>query len=145
VFETVFSEGTTHKGTITSFNDKGAVIALPYGIEGYCYSKQLVKADASKAKTEEALDFVVVEFNKEAKRVVVSHLRTYAEDPEDERTVKKNAASTSKGVKKVKDSLEKTTLGDLEALSNLKEAMEKGAKAKTTKKKKAEEESSDEE
>lgn len=137
VFESVFTDGSVHKGTITGFNDKGAIIALPYGIEGYCYSKQLVKEDGSKAKVDESLDFAVVEFNKEGKRVVVSHVRTYGAEVEEEQdTKKKSSSGASKGVKKVKESLEKTTLGDISALSDLRDAMEKGGKAKASRKKK---------
>src|SRR5246127_951444 len=121
VFETIFTEGSVHKGTVLSVNDKGAVIGLPYGVEGFNPSKHLIKADKKQAQVEEVLDFKVIEFNKDSKRIVVSHARTHEEE---KRAYEKaeNAAKetekeeTKKAVKKVKDTQEKTTLGDISAL-----------------------------
>ena len=77
VFETIFTEDSVHKGTVLSVNDKGAVIGLPYGVEGFNPSKHLIKADKKQAQVEEVLDFKVIEFNKDSKRIVVSHARTH--------------------------------------------------------------------
>ena len=129
VFETVFTEGSVHQGTVTSVNDKGAVIGLTYGVEGFCPGKHLVKADGSNAKIEEVLDFKVIEFSKDAKKIIVSHARTHEEAKEYEKTAERDAKKvdreeTKKTVKKMKDNSEKTTLGDISALSNLKDKMD---------------------
>jgi small subunit ribosomal protein S1 len=131
VFETVFGEGSVHQGTIISFEGSSATVALPYGVEGYCAAKQLRKEDGSKAKVEDAMSFVVLEFNKDNKRIVVSHTRTFdeAEDISKPAAKKKGAPTGAKSnVKSNNDKVEKTTLGDLDALANLKESMEKGEK-----------------
>ena len=133
VFETVFSVGSVHKGTITSINDKGAVVALPYGVEGFAPTRHLKKQDGTTAKVDEQLDFVVIEFNKENKKIIVSHTRTFEEDP---KAAKKEAAEKAKSenksakqsVKKLNEKVEKTTLGDLSDLSELKKELEKGKK-----------------
>ncbi len=129
VFETVFTEGSVHKGTITSVNDKGAVVSLTYGVEGFCPGKHLVKADGTSGKSEEVLDFKVIEFSKDSKKIIVSHARTHEEVKESERAAEKEAKKAEredakKAVKKVKDSVEKTTLGDISALSALKDKMD---------------------
>ncbi len=133
VFESVFTVGSIHKGTITSINDKGAVVALTYGVEGFAPSKHLVKADGSTAKADEAIDFKVIEFSKDQKKIIVSHSRIHEDESNEKKTVEKaekkaSAEETKKAVKKVKDSVEKTTLGDIEALSALKSEMDKGSK-----------------
>jgi small subunit ribosomal protein S1 len=134
VFENVFTEGSVHQGTIIENKDKSGIVALPYGVEGICPSKHLKKEDGTNAKVEETLDFKVIEFNKEAKKIVVSHTRTF-EEGEDRPSVtaakggaKKAAggSSTSQVVKAINQNTEKSTLGDLDALSALKEKMEKG-------------------
>lgn len=135
VFETIFGEGSVHQGTIIENKDKSGIVALPYGVEGICPSKHLRKEDGTNAKVEETLDFKVIEFNKEAKKIVVSHTRTF-EEGEDKPTAtsakagsaKKSGAgsSTSQQVKAINQNTEKSTLGDLDALSALKEKMEKG-------------------
>ena len=118
VYETVFPVGSVHQGTITSMNEKGAVVTLPYGVEAFAYSRQLEKADKSKARVDETLDFKVVEFNKDNKRIVVSHTRTF-QDAEDEARAKaeneeaKKDRAAKKSVKKINEQLEKTTLGDV--------------------------------
>jgi small subunit ribosomal protein S1 len=129
VFETVFTVDSVHKGTVMSVNDKGAIIGLTYGVEGFCPARHLAKADGSSAKAEETLDFKVIEFSKDAKRIVVSHARLHEEVKEDERRVRKaskeaEAEDNKKAVKKVKDSQEKTTLGDISALSALRDKMD---------------------
>ncbi len=129
VFETIFTEDSVHTGTVLSVNDKGAVIGLPYGVEGFNPSKHLIKADKTQAKAEEVLEFKVLEFSKDSKRILVSHARTHEEEKRaHEKTVKATKAAeqdeTQKAVKKVKDTQEKTTLGDISALSDLKNEMD---------------------
>lgn len=129
VFETIFTEDSVHTGTVLSINDKGAVIGLPYGVEGFNPIKHLVKADKKQAQVEEVLDFKVIEFNKDSKRIVVSHARTHEEEKRAHEKAEKTAKAdekeeTKKAVKKVKDTQEKTTLGDISALSDLKDKMD---------------------
>jgi len=133
VFETIFSEGSVHQGTITAMQDKGAIVALPYGLEGFAPAKHLVKAEGGQAGLDETLDFKVIEFSKDSKKIIVSHARIH----EEAKTSAKNAAikdaeveenETKKSVKKIKENIEKSTLGDLSVLSNLKEEMEQNEK-----------------
>lgn len=128
VFETTFAEGSVHQGTIIEEKkDKAAIISLPYGVEGICPKKHLKKADGSNAVVEEILEFKVIEFNKEGKKIVVSHTRTFEEGDDTPSKAKKKSTSTSTGnkaVKEINDSNEKSTLGDLDALSALKSEME---------------------
>jgi small subunit ribosomal protein S1 len=140
VFESTFSDGSIHRGTIIEMKDKSGIVSLPYGVEGICPAKHLKKEDGQNAKVEETLDFKVIEFNKELKKIVVSHTRTF-EEGEDRpsssakpsaaaKTAKapKKAAvsSTDQAVKAVNENTEKSTLGDFDALAELKEKMEKG-------------------
>ncbi|MBQ7984076.1 MAG: 30S ribosomal protein S1, partial [Bacteroidales bacterium] len=119
VFETIFTVGSVHEGTVTSVNEKsGAVVNLPYGIEGFCPKGQMAKEDKSMPKVDEKLPFKVREFQKEAKRIVLSHLRTWKQEDE-------NRAKKENPVKKLNQTLEKTTLGDIDVLASLKEEMEK--------------------
>ena len=129
VFETIFTVDSIHEGTITEIFDKGAVVALPYGVEGFATPRHLVKEDGSQAKVEEKLEFKVIEFNKTAKRIIVSHSRVFEDVQKFEEKAKKTAEekSTKKAVKQVKDKLEKTTLGDITELAALKEQMTAGA------------------
>lgn len=133
VFETIFTVGSIHNGTIVSFNDKGAIVALEYGIEGFAPAKGLVKEDGTTAKAEEKLPFKVIEFNKSGKKIVLSHSRI-AEDVKRSAEFKENkeraaeAESTQNAVKKIKANIEKTTLGDISELAALKDEMEKGLK-----------------
>ncbi|WP_241687987.1 30S ribosomal protein S1 [Ancylomarina salipaludis] len=128
VFETIFATDSTHEGTIVEIFEKGAVVALPYGVEGFATPRHLVKEDGSQAKVEEKLSFKVIEFSKAAKRIILSHSRTFEDVKRAEVSEKKKSesANTKKGVKKVKDSLEKTTLGDISELAALKSQLEKG-------------------
>ena len=125
VFETIFTVDSVHEGTITEIFDKGAVVALPYGVEGFATPRHLVKEDGSQAKVDEKLEFKVIEFNKAAKRIIVSHSRVFEDAQKSEEKAKKNAEekSTKKAVKQVKEKLEKTTLGDITELAALKEQM----------------------
>ena len=135
VFEGTFAEGSTHSGTITEMKDKSGIVSLPYGVEGICPSKHLRKADGSNAKVEETLDFVVIEFNKDAKKIVLSHTRTFDDTQEAPAPAAKPAkgakksstgSNTDEAVKAINKGNEKSTLGDLDALAGLKEKMEKG-------------------
>jgi small subunit ribosomal protein S1 len=136
VFEGTFAEGSTHSGTITEMKDKSGIVSLPYGVEGICPSKHLRKADGSNAKVEETLEFVVIEFNKDAKKIVLSHTRTFDDTQETPAPVAKPAKTATKktstgsntddAVKAINKGNEKSTLGDLDALAGLKEKMEKG-------------------
>ena len=122
VFETIFTVGSVHEGTIISINEKsGAVINLPYGIEGFCPKGQLQKEDKSQVKVDDKLNFKVIEFQKDAKRIVLSHTRTWKKEDEN----RDRGAKKDDPVKKINQNLEKTTLGDLDVLASLKEEMEK--------------------
>lgn len=121
-FESVFTIDSVHKGTILSVSDKGAVVALPYGLEGFAPKRHLVKADGSTARTDEQLDFKVIEFNKESRKIMVSHTKTH-QDVADEQK-KADRKDEKDAVKKVQDSVTKNTLGDLEGLAKLKKELE---------------------
>ncbi len=128
-FETVFEPGSVHRCTIISKTDKGAVLELPYGIEGFCNAKNLVKEDGTKAEVGETLDFKVTEFSKNDKRILLSHTATYKE--EKEKPKRKKAKKSS-----VKNLEATSSLGDLEALSSLKDKLEgEPEKAKAAEKK----------
>ena len=138
-FETIFTLDSIHEGTVTKVTDKGAIIALPYGVEGFVPSKHLAKEDGTTLKAEETSEFKIIEFNKDSKRIVVSHARIWEEEKaeviaEERATKKKDAKAANTAVKKVKDSVEKSTLGDLDVLSQLKDKME-GDALKAAKKK----------
>jgi small subunit ribosomal protein S1 len=139
VFETIFKLDSVHEGTIIELMDKGAVVALPYGVEGFVTPKHLVKEDGSSAKADEKLSFKVIEFNKSAKKIILSHSRIH-EDEKREAGSKSEAKSKTSGTrntpKKVKSNLEKTTLGDISELAALKSEMEEDEKNKAGKKKK---------
>ena len=133
VFETVFTLDSIHQGTIINVMDKGAIISMPYGVEAFAPTRHLVKADGTSAKAEEVLDFKVIEFNKENKKIIVSHSKINEEVAANERAAiseakKADREETEKAVKKVKSSVEKSTLGDLDVLSNLKADMEETEK-----------------
>lgn len=139
-FETIFKVDSVHQGTVMKITDKGAIIALPYGVEGFAPSKHLVKADGKSAAADETLEFKIIEFNKDSKRIVVSHSRLVEDTKAEEKAIetdkrKKDTNATTKAVKKVKESVEKTTLGDLGVLSALKSSLESSeAKADSDKK-----------
>jgi small subunit ribosomal protein S1 len=138
-FESIFTMDSIHEGTVTKVTDKGAIIALPYGVEGFVPSKHLAKEDGTTLKAEESADFKIIEFNKDAKRIVVSHARIWEEIKaeviaEERATKKKDATAATASVKKVKDSVEKSTLGDLDVLSQLKDKLEGDAKKAAKKK-----------
>ncbi len=130
VFETVFTVGSVHQGTITSMNDKGAVVALPYGIEGFAFNRNLMKEDKSMAKVDDVLDFMVVDFSKESKKIHLSHTKTWQASRDDEdRQRDDEARRQAKEIAKINESnVEKPKLGDLNILQSLKEDLEKEGK-----------------
>ena len=128
VFETTFGEGTTHQGTIIENKDKSGIVSLPYGLEGICPARHMRKEDGSNAQVDETLDFVVIEFNKDSRKIVVSHTATFEQMDEKPAKAKggAKASSSNDAVAQVNNNAEKSTLGDLDALAELKEKMEKG-------------------
>src|SRR5665647_2564764 len=130
VFETIFTVDSVHEGTVIDLFDKGAVISLPYGVEGFATPRHLVKEDGSNVKMDEKLEFKVIEFSKSAKRIILSHSRVYEDVKKSEETAKKKATAktTSKGMKTLKDNVEKTTLGDISELAALRTQMEEKEK-----------------
>jgi len=133
VFESIFAVDTVHEGTVLKLSDKGATVALQYGLEAFCPNKHLVKADGKSLKGDDKAEFKVIEFNKDQRKIVVSHARIH----EEQVAVVKSAENaqkltereeSAKAVKKVKESVEKTTLGDLSVLGNLKSEMEAAEK-----------------
>lgn len=122
-FETVFPVGSIHKCTVNSKNDKGAVLELPYGLEGFATVKNLEKEDGSQVEVGESLDFRVTEFSKDDKRIVLSHTATFREEA---KAAKKSAAQAGKknDAVEIPAQAEKSTLGDIDALAELKEKME---------------------
>lgn len=127
VFETIFTVGSIHEGTITEVMDKGAVIALEYGVEGFATPKHLVKEDGSQAKLDEKLNFKVIEFNKDSKRIILSHSRIAEDANKTEARPQRPAAKKPRREEEAvaTPAIEKTTLGDLGALQALKEQMQK--------------------
>lgn len=134
VFESIFTVGSIQQGTIISTSDKGVIVSLPYGVEGFCPNRHLKKEDGTTAKVDETLDFKVIEFSKENKKIILSHSRiwedkqnaaTEAESAEKEKAAK----NTKRAVKQINDNVERTTLGDLDVLATLKENLEKEEKS----------------
>lgn len=129
VFETIFTVGSIHEGTIIEMLDKGAVVSLPYGVEGFATPKHLVKEDNSQAQMDEKLEFKVIEFNKDAKRIIVSHSRIHEDLADDSRKKSNNkrAGGRKEGGSEVAaaiPAMERTTLGDIEELAALKEKLD---------------------
>lgn len=130
VFETLFHVDSVHEGTIVNVFDKGAVIALPYGVEGFATPKHLTKEDGTMAKVDEKLPFKVIEFSKAAKRIILSHVKYYEDLKKGDDTKKKPKVTPTpkkKQAKKVNLNLEKTTLGDITNLADLKSKLEEGS------------------
>jgi small subunit ribosomal protein S1 len=126
VFEKLFTVDSVHEGTVMEVFDKGAVIALPYGVEGFATPKHLVKEDGLMVKVDEKLMFKVIEFNKSAKKIIVSHSRTFEDEKKSAEAParKQEAEKPKKSPRKAKSGAEKTTLGDITQLAALKEEME---------------------
>ncbi len=127
VFDTIFTVGSVHPGTIIEMLDKGAVVALPYGVEGFATPKHLVKEDGTQAKVDEKLDFKVIEFNKDSKRIILSHSRIFEDANKAERNearkAKRQAPRREEAPAAALPAVEKTTLGDLGTLQALKEKL----------------------
>ncbi len=121
VFESIFTIGSVHEGTIVDIFDKGAVVALPYGVEGFVNPKHLIKEDGTKARVDEKLPFKILEFNKNGKKIVVSHTRVFEDKKKGAK--KAEAAATEKTTRRIKSKLEKTTLGDISDLAAIKKEM----------------------
>ena len=131
VFETIFTVGSIHEGTIVEMLEKGAVIALPYGVEGFATPKHLVKEDGTQAQVDEKLNFKVIEFNKDSKRIILSHSRIFEDEARAEKAEAKKAAKKAKVAEEapvMSTPIEKTTLGDISALAALKEKLAKEGK-----------------
>ena len=126
-FESVFPVGSVHKCTVNSKNDKGAVLELPYGLEGFATIKNLEKEDGSQVEVGESLDFKVTEFSKDDKRIVLSHTAMFKEDAKPAKKAPKKKEDSSDSASSSAPA-EKSTLGDLDALAELKEKMDGGKK-----------------
>ncbi len=129
-FETIFTVGSVHEGTVLKIEDKSATIALPYGVEGYAPIKQLQREDKTTVKEDEVVEFKVTEFNKENKRIVVSHTALWKADAIEEKKVDEKKRTddkdkATKAAKKLNDSNEKSTFADVEGLAALKAQLEK--------------------
>ncbi|MDE6453553.1 MAG: 30S ribosomal protein S1 [Muribaculaceae bacterium] len=130
VFENIFTVGSIHEGTIVEMLDKGAIIALPYGVEGFATPKHLVKQDGTQAQVDEKLNFKVIEFNKDGKRIFLSHSRIFEDEVRAEKNAERRAKRAARPAKQEEatvatPAIEKTTLGDIEALAALKEKLSK--------------------
>ncbi|NLT04663.1 MAG: 30S ribosomal protein S1 [Bacteroidales bacterium] len=133
VFENIFNVDSIHEGTIIDVMDKGAVVSLPYGVEGFATPKHLVKEDGTTAQVDEKIAFKVIEFNKDSKRIILSHSRIHEDEAKGSDVAAKPAAKKAAGTKKTAKKeevetsapkMEKTTLGDIDALAALKEQLE---------------------
>ena len=132
-FASVFTEGAVFEGTITEMLDKGAVVALPHGVEGFVTPKHLVKQDGTQAQVNETLPFKVIEFNKDTRRIFLSHSRTYEDQVREERTEQRRASRKNNTSKReetpaIQNQAASTTLGDIDALAALKAKLSKGSK-----------------
>ena len=130
VFETIFNVGSVHEGTIVEISDRNVTVALPYGVEGVSVVSHIMKEDGTTAKLDEKLSFKVTEFSKDAKKIFVSHTRTFEDDKKvaEEGEKQSKANSTKKAMKKVSDNIEKTTLGDVSDLAKLRSELTKAEK-----------------
>ena len=135
VFETIFTVNSIHEGTIVEMLEKGAVVQLEYGVEGFATPKHLVKEDGTQAQLNEKLPFKVIEFNKDSKRIILSHSRIHEDAQRAEAKEAKKNKDAKKSNKKdkeetpvIQNQAASTTLGDIDALAALKAQMEKGEK-----------------
>ena len=123
--EATFAIGSIHEGTIVRKDDKGAIVQMPYGLEGFAPNRHLAKEDGKQVQAEETAQFMVIEFDRNEKRIVVSHARIWEQNIQEEKEVAKKEAkaeseNTKKAVKAVQAKVEKSTLGDLGALAEIK-------------------------
>ncbi len=126
-----FPVGSVHDGTVTKKDDKGGLVQLPYGLEGFAPNRHLMKEDGKSIAADEAAQFMVIEFDRNEKRIIVSHTRMWEAVKEEEVQVAKKEArteheNTKKAVKDVQAKVEKTTLGDLSVLADLKKKLDEG-------------------
>ena len=133
VFEAKYTVGSVHEGTITEMHEKGGVVALEENVEGFATPKHLVKEDGSQATKGETLPFKVIEFNKDSKRIILSHSRTFEDPAREEKKAAAAAAKKASRAKKedspkIENIAASTTLGDIDALAELKAKLEKGEK-----------------
>jgi small subunit ribosomal protein S1 len=129
-----FAVGTIHEGTVVRKDDKGAIVQLPYGLEGFAPNRHLNKEDGKQVQADETAQFMVIEFDRNEKRIVLSHTRIWEQvKTEEKETARKEARTeadkTKKAVKNIQGKVEKATLGDLGVLAELKKKMEGGAGA----------------
>jgi small subunit ribosomal protein S1 len=130
-----FTIGSIHEGTVTKKDDKGALVQLPYGLEGFAPARHLAKEDGKVVSADETTQFMVIEFDRNEQRIVLSHARIWEQVAADEKEAvvkekKADAAKTKKAVKDIQNKVEKSTLGDLGVLAELKKKMEGGEEAK---------------
>ena len=147
--ESVFSVGSIHEGTVVKKDDKGAVVQLPYGLEGYAPARHLLKEDEKTIGADELAQFMVIEFDRNDKRIVLSHTRLWEQEKEEEKQVqmkekKAEADQTKKAVKNIQSKVEKATLGDLGVLAGLKAKLDNDAAEASGTESKATEESTEE-
>jgi small subunit ribosomal protein S1 len=129
--ESVFAEGSVHEGTVMKKDDKGAVVQLPYGLEGFAPARHLMKEEGKAIAAEETANFMVIEFDRNDKRIVLSHTRLWEQEKEEEKQAqqkerKAENEATKKAVKNIQSKVEKTTLGDLGVLAGLKAKLDAG-------------------
>lgn len=137
-FETIFTVGSVHEGTIVGVNDKGATVQMQYGVEAFAPSRHLKKANNQPAREDESLEFEVIEFSKDSKRIIISHTNTWkaaekSKNEADDKSRDKARKNASKAVKKINQNSQATTLGELDALSELRAQFEKAEKSKAPK------------
>ncbi|MEK0420386.1 MAG: hypothetical protein RLZZ161_237, partial [Bacteroidota bacterium] len=137
-FETIFTVGSVHEGTVMSINDKGATIQMQYGVEAFAPSRHIKKAGNQAVKEDESLEFEVIEFSKDSKRIIVSHTNTWkaaekAKGEAEDKSRDKARKNASKAVKKINQNAQATTLGELDALSELRAQFEQAEKGKPAK------------
>ena len=131
VFETVFALNSIHEGTVSQVGDKGAIVTLPYGVEGFVPKRHMQKEDGSTLALDEKAEFAVIEFNKENKKIILSHTKIFKDKKSGEKAKEASKkAATSKAVKNINEKVEKATLGDLGVLNELKNELQESEKAK---------------
>ena len=128
VFEGKYAVGSIHEGKIIEMLEKGAVVSLEENVEGFATPKHLVKEDGSQAQAGETLQFKVIEFNKDSKRIILSHSRTFEDPAREEKKAAAKKGGRKNDTPKIENIAASTTLGDIDALAELKAKMEKAEK-----------------
>lgn len=134
-FETIFTIGSRHEGTVTSINDKGATVQMQYGVEAFAPNRHTKKEDNTPMKEDEVYEFEVIEFSKDSKRIIISHTNLWKTTDKSDKDSGKSRKGSSKAVKKLNQSAERTTLGELDALTELRAQFEKAEKSPAKQKK----------